>query len=52
MHEKEIVGAAIGLFFGPEKPQAFFKLREKGVRFFKMEDLPFFLGHEDGPFRE
>ena len=28
MHEKEIVGAAVGLFFGPEKPQTLFKLRQ------------------------
>ncbi len=28
MHKKKIVGAAVGLFFGPEKLQAFFKLRQ------------------------
>lgn len=28
MHKKKIVGAAVGLFFGAEKLQTFFKLRQ------------------------
>jgi len=45
VHEKKIVGAAVGLFFGPEKLQAFFKLRQQGVGFLEGKGPAFFLRH-------
>lgn len=45
VHEKKIVGAAVGLFLGPEELQAFFKLRHERVGFLEGKGPAFFLSH-------
>jgi len=45
MHEQKIVGTAVGLFFGPEELQAFFKLRHEGIGFLEGKSFDFFLSH-------
>ena len=45
MHEKKIVGAGVGFFFGAEKLQPFFKLRHKSIRFLESKNPFFLLSH-------
>ncbi len=45
MHEKKVVGAAVGFSFDPEKFQAFFKLRQQSISFLEGKSFSFFPGH-------